>query len=94
MNGGFPDISWFIPASTMFRTCILVVTPKELGSYISVRVTDASGSLSPILLHQGLFIVFGNNEDQVPLVVLGILCGIDGRGDLGNLESLAETDGL
>src|SRR4030043_2474561 len=37
MNGGFPDISWFIPASTMFRTCILVVTPKELGSCISVR---------------------------------------------------------
>ena len=33
MNGGFPDISWFIPANTEFRICIFVDTEEELGSY-------------------------------------------------------------
>ena len=44
MNGGFPDISWFIPANTEFRICIFVGTEEELGSYIYVMVTDALGS--------------------------------------------------
>ena len=32
MNGGFPDISWFIPANTEFRISIFVATEEELGS--------------------------------------------------------------
>ena len=32
MNGGFPDIPWFIPANTEFRICIFVATEVELGS--------------------------------------------------------------
>src|SRR5512140_113929 len=49
MNGGFPDIFWFIPASTAFRISIFVATDEELGSYIYVMVTDALGSLDIIL---------------------------------------------
>src|SRR5664279_3005647 len=43
MNGGFPDIFWFIPAKSEFRTCIFMETRIELGSYRYVRATDALG---------------------------------------------------
>src|SRR4030043_207932 len=49
MNGGFPDIFWFIAANTEFRICIFMGTEIELGSYRYVRVTDALGSFSAIL---------------------------------------------
>src|SRR5208337_75658 len=41
MNGGVPDIFWFIPANTASRICFFVDTEVELGSYIKVMVTDA-----------------------------------------------------
>src|SRR4030042_4561029 len=32
MNGGFPDILWFIPANTAFRISFFVSPQEELGS--------------------------------------------------------------
>src|SRR3989337_4471744 len=49
MNGGFPDIPWFITPNTEFRICIFVDDKLALGSYIYVMVTDALGSLRTIL---------------------------------------------
>src|SRR5208283_5140109 len=54
MNGGVPDIFWFIPAITAFRICIFVNTEEELGSYIYVMVTDALGSPSIVLCKRDL----------------------------------------
>src|SRR5512134_1481121 len=45
-------------------------------------------------LHEGPFVAFGNNEDKVQLVVLGVLRGVDGGFDPGDLELPVELEGL
>ena len=41
----------------------------------------------------GLFIAFGNHEDKVQLVVLGVLRSVDGGVDLAYLELPVELAG-
>ena len=94
MNGGFPDISWFIYGEHRVQDLHLRGHRSRAGV---VYVRDGNGcvgvvGLDPLI--EGSFIVFGNNEDKVQLVVLGVLRGVDGGVDLGYLELPVELEGL
>ena len=59
-----------------------------------MRITEASGDFEVHPLIEQVFKVFGNNEDKVQLVLLGVLPGVAGGIDLNYLEVPVELQGL